>query len=116
VPQGSEIGALELAFETKNLRTICEDEEKADVELGADLAQALRHRLADLVSATIIKDLPAGRPRPDSTGQLKIIDLDASHRLIVKANHYENPMTESNQVDWDLVSRIKILRIEGDHE
>jgi len=39
---------LELAFESKPLRTVCETEVQAKLELeGATVAEILKHRLAD---------------------------------------------------------------------
>jgi hypothetical protein len=109
-----EAATLELAFETKSLRDICESEERATIELGEAVGEALRHRLADLVAATSTKDVLVGRPR--RVDDYMVIDLGTTQRLVFKANHVENPKTESNDIDWNRVSRIKLLRIEGDHD
>jgi hypothetical protein len=52
---------LELAFETKLLREICESEQKARQELGIKVAEALKRRLADLRAATSVEDLPVAQ-------------------------------------------------------
>jgi hypothetical protein len=106
---------LELAFETKWLRDICESEERARIELGAASSEALKHRLADLVAAKSVRDLLAGRPR-FCDNQNMVIDVGTTHHIVLKANHVEDPMMDSNNVDWDRVSRLKILRIEDDHD
>ncbi len=66
---GSRGGArLELAFETRELRDMCEDEAEARRALGQTIAEMLRNRLADLDSATSPGDLLAGQPRLGEQG------------------------------------------------
>jgi hypothetical protein len=103
---------LELAFESIALRTICEKEAPAKHDLGEAVAELLKHRLSDLVAAKSVKDLVAGRPRTGTDQSCMVVDLGDSHRLIFKANHTNNPVTSSNELDWGKVTRVKILRIE----
>ncbi len=104
---------MEIAFDTKHLRTICESEVQANHELGSEVAEILKHRLADLRAATSIKDLVAGRPRKldDVNRQYMIINLRDGYGLVYCANHLKNPKTETGDLDWERVSRVKILRI-----
>ena len=104
---------MELAFDSKSLRTICESEAQAKLELGAPIAELLKRRLADLRAARSIKDLVAGQPRIGADGQYMVVDLCDGHRIVFKANHTNCPMTNANEVDWPRISRIKILRIES---
>lgn len=108
---------MELAFNSKSLRTICESERQAKLELGDAVAEILKHRLADLRAATSVKDLVAGRPRvlDGAALQQMVVDLRDGYRIVFTANHTKNPMTETGDLDWERVSRIKILRIERDH-
>ena len=106
---------LELAFESKSLRAICENDAKAKDKLGPPVAETLKHRLADLRAATSTKDLLSGLPRVGADPQHMIVDLCNGYSMVFKANHTLNPKTETDQVDWERVSRIKILRIETDH-
>ncbi len=109
---------MELAFDTKSLRTTCESEAHARRELGAKVAEILKHRLADLRAATSAKDLVAGRPRElaGADHQHMAVDLCDSHRIVFSANHPNNPTTETGDLDWARVSRIKLLRIERGHD
>lgn len=100
---------MELAFETKPLREMCESEEKAKRQLGAKVAAMLKQTLADLRAAASMEDLPFGKPRIE--GRNCILDLTAGYQLTITPNHTKNPMLTSNAVDWTKVSRIKILRI-----
>jgi toxin HigB-1 len=97
------------------LRTICEKEAQAKHELGDAVAEALKHRLSDLIAAKSVKDLVAGRPRLGDDPSHMVVDLGENHRLVFKANHTNNPVTLSDDLDWGRVSRVKILRIESDH-
>ena len=109
---------MELAFDSKPLRTICEKEVDAKRELGPAVAEVLKHRLADMWAATSIKDLVAGRPRLLHPAEYKhmVVDLRDGYQIVFCANHTNNPITESGKIDWSRVSRIKIIRIESNHE
>lgn len=106
---------LELAFESRQLRDICENEAEAKRKLGEGVAGALKRRLADLDAAISPKDLLAGRPRLGQDGQTMVIDLCEGHRIVFAANHPNNPATPNGGLDWARVRRIRILRIEGDN-
>jgi hypothetical protein len=104
------MGALELAFETKPLREICESQEKAKQQLGARIAAVLKDRLADLRAAATVADLPLGEPHKVSGGY--VLELSDEFRLIVSPNHKSNPVLSSGAIDWAKVSRIKIIDLE----
>lgn len=112
------VATLELAFANKSLRQLCESEAKANRNLGVRMAEKLRRRLADLRAATCANDLIAGNPYElDSTGSQQIaVNLCEGSRIVFCANHNTIPLLESGGVDWSKVSRIKILRIESDHD
>jgi proteic killer suppression protein len=105
---------LEISFETKSLRTLCEDDKTAESELGKILAGKLKRRLADLVSATNFHEVPAGNPRFQSFKgkEYLIIDLDSQKGIYLLPNHNNNPVGESGKVDWSRVNRVKIVAIE----
>ena len=108
---------MELAFDKKSLRELCENEEKAKRDFGVRVAENLKRRLADLRAATSVKDLVAGRPREHEGSEHRHIamDLCEDYRILFCANHHVIPVLESGDVDWSKVSRIKILEIERDH-
>ena len=111
--------ALDLAFNSKSLRNICENEDEANHELGSAVAQVLKHRLADLRAAISITDIMVGRPRLlQGVIQNKhmIIDLYDNYRMTFCANHPDNPIGENGKIDWQKVSRVKILRIERNYD
>lgn len=102
---------MELAFETKLLREVCESAEKAKQQFGAEVARALKRLLADLRAAGSIEDLPVAKPRRISGNC--VFQLSTGHILTATANHPVNPLLKSGEIDWAKVERIRILRIEG---
>jgi hypothetical protein len=108
---------VQLAFHSAWLRTICESERIAKDELGGAVAEVLKHRLADMAAATSVTDLVAGRPRVlgGTAKDQMAVDLCHSYVITFVANHTKNPITETGDMDWKRVSRIKILRIGRDH-
>jgi hypothetical protein len=107
---------LELAFDSRALRTVCESEAEARRELGTAMADILKRRLADLRAATSVRDLVAGNPRVGPDGQIMLLDLADGYRLVIKANHINNPLTGTAGLDWEQVTRVKIIRIEGEND
>lgn len=101
---------MQLAFETKRLRDICENEERAADELGTKVAEQLKRRLADLRAAESIEEMP-NIVKP-SKGSTKCSVRFAEDRSIVFcANHNPNPTSQSGKIDWAKVRRIRILEI-----
>lgn len=105
---------LELAFVTKWLRQLCESEAKGKKELGEEIADKLKSRMADLRAASSVVDLVAGRPR-ETNGNF-VIDLTDGVSIIFSANHNTNPLLKNGKVDWSKVRRIKIEEIAHDNE
>jgi hypothetical protein len=59
-----------------------------------------------------------GGPRvsDDANHHHMVIDLCDDYRVAFCANHPNNPVAASGKIDWSKVNRIKILRIESDHD
>lgn len=108
---------MELSFDSKSLRTICESEAEAKSRLGTAVAEVVKHRLADMRAAKSPDDLLAGRPRVlDGKSQNMVLDLCGRYRMIFCANHPNNPMTPNGILDWPKISRVKILWIGCDND
>lgn len=105
---------MELAFETKSLRDICESETQAKREFPLPIVESLKRRLGDMRAAIAVVDLPAGQPHGLVISGLECmaVNLNDGYRVIFCANHTKKPITENGVVDWARVNRIKILRIE----
>jgi hypothetical protein len=108
---------VQLAFHSAPIRTICESERHAKQELGDAVAEVLKHRLADMSAATSVRDLVAGRPRivEGTNPQQMVADLRDNYLITFTANHTKNPVTETDDLDWERVTRVKILHIGREH-
>jgi toxin HigB-1 len=108
---------VQLAFAKKALRELCENEARAQSELGARVTEKLKRRLADFRAAGSVKDLVAGRPRELEGGRPdhKAVDLCEGYRIIFCVNHNAIPVLECGAVNWSKVNRVKIVEIERDY-
>ena len=101
-----------LAFDTEELRTICEDPDVARSQLGEDVAGVLRVRLADLRAIDCIADLLVGRTarkgHQDNLLQVELVDGVA---MTFVPNHNRPRVTDSGGVDWLRVRRIRLIQI-----
>ena len=109
---------MELAFESESLRTICENEARAAVELGPEVAAMLKRRLADLRAATSVADLVAGRPRvlPDENGERLVIEFCEGYKIVLVGNHPKNPSDDAGGLDWPRIRRLRLVRLERDDD
>ena len=103
-----------IAFSTKELRSLCECRAKAERKFGITVAKELRARLADLLEAESVCELPAGQPReiegtPHNNYSVTLCD---GYRMVFCVNHSKVPVLKTGRVDWEKVSRIKVQKIE----
>lgn len=104
---------MELAFERKELRTACEDEDEAIRLYGKRVTESLKHRLADMRAAVTASDLLVGNLRTadqGSSGEM-IIDLADGHRILFVPNHRKSCLNEDGAPDLHKISRVRILDI-----
>jgi hypothetical protein len=104
---------LEISFDNKEIRALCEFDEKAKAHYGNEIALHLRIRLADLRAASNIYDVLIGHPEELDHGAnfSYKVDLCDGYLLIFSANHISKPLLENGNLDWSQVRRIKILKI-----
>lgn len=105
---------MELAFESQEIRTICERQQVATEELGPMVAAALQRRLADLQAASSPSDLPIGRLHVSGPTSRPIMTLPLvdRHRLVFTSNHVNDPISSDGTVDLQHVTRLRILSVE----
>lgn len=102
-----------LAFDTEELRTICEDDDAAESQLGAEIAEVLRTRVADLRAADTYGDLLAGRPRlVGDRNEVLRLDLARGYCMNLAPNHSAERVDDAGSLDWGRVTRIRLLGIE----
>ena len=104
---------MNLSFDNKNVRLICEDEIKAQEQLGAETAFKLKSRLADMRAADSVTDIVVGNPREiNSQGNPAFkIDLSLKECIIFIPVHSKLPVLSDGKIDWHNVSRVKLISI-----
>lgn len=108
---------MEVAFDSRSLRSICEDQALAMEEFGAIVAEALKHRLADIHAADTLNELPIShRCVAAEEGEHIVIDLGAGYSIALAANHRRNPTGKGGEIEWGMVSRLKVMRIGRDDD
>lgn len=103
-----------ISFNDDDIRTICEDMDIAQSQLGLPAAHILQTRLSEMVVAETVEELPMGKPANADNSYLKI-ELAEGYRLIFCSSHVKTPMID-DKVNWAEVKRIKILKIEKYNE
>lgn len=104
---------MNLSFENKNIRLICEDETKAQEQLGMETALKLKSRIADMRAADSVTDLVVGNPREITGWNFPAfqIDLSSDECIIFSPVHSKLPVLSEGKTDWHNVSRIKLISI-----
>lgn len=103
---------MELTFRTRELRTLCQEHEKAVGQMGELAAEVLRTRIADLRAVTYLSDLPAGRPSVvDGTPPELHFELRAGWSLLMTVAHQNVPRTGDGGLDQTRVRRARVERI-----
>lgn len=105
-------------FATRELKEICENEKTMRRKFGTLCADKLKTRLIDLISATNVGELIAGRPHPLKGKRLEqfSLSLHGGTKLIFKCADDPIPRTCDNAVDWNAVKSVCILSIEDYHD
>ena len=105
---------LELAFDTKLIRTTCENEDSAREQYGLEVSTKLKARLADFRAFKHVSELIAGDPQEIKSNPHPVykVELCDGYRIVFCANHVEPPSSKDGEIMWSQVSRIKILKID----
>ena len=109
---------MDIVFNAPDLEKLCSKEAAAVRKLGKPCAKKLKTRLADLMSATRVTDLVAGSPHPltgDRAGQFAVA-LHGGRRLVFEAANEPVPLKDDDGIDWNLVTRIRVLFIGDYHD
>src|SRR3954466_4128977 len=102
---------MEIAFNTKSLRSLCEVEAEMTQKLGSAHAEALRVCLADLRAAASIADVTLNyAAEVVSQTEVKISPCEGIYiRLRAKDSWVSKKRGQA--IDWKKVSRVKLMEI-----
>jgi hypothetical protein len=105
---------VKLAFKTKDIRTLCESQVRAERAFGIEVARRLRGLLADLDTAETLQEIPVEELResegsgPDDYEAL-LVD---GYIVQMRVNHSGLARSAAGRIDRSMVRRLKILDIE----
>jgi hypothetical protein len=106
--------AVDIAFSTQGLRSLCQSEETAKKKFGELAARMLIARLADIRAAKNVGDLAAvcALILDDGTAQIEM-PVGGEVKLIatLRANHPECPKLKNGLVDWAHVTRVFLSKV-----
>jgi hypothetical protein len=102
---------MELAFATKPLRSLCEDEDAAVEKFGEKVAEELRARIADLRAADSVGDIVAGTPQFFDDDPRMTISVLEVLEIVLRPNHVKMQRQAKGGIDWSRVRRLKIDKL-----
>lgn len=102
---------MEISFDTQELRKLCEDRYHSEKMLGVNAASVLRQRLADLRAANGVREVILGNPSFGlCKGQNRFrLELDRFGLLSFEPNHIKNLAQQGEDIEWEMVSRLKLV-------
>jgi len=104
---------MDIAFQTRALRDLCEDELRLSARFGSDAATQIIARMADLRATEAIQELvKAGLCVPLEDGRLAS-SIDAGWRIVLAPNHLQRRRASSPPLPWSQVTRVKVFAIEN---
>jgi toxin HigB-1 len=109
---------MKITFENEDYKTLCEQSNVAQRKLGPQMAKKLRARLAELMAASSVAELCAGRPHPlkgDRAGQFAL-DLAHPRRLVFEPDQDPVPFKDDGGIDWSQVTQVCIVWIGDYHD
>jgi hypothetical protein len=109
---------MEIAFRTRTLRDLCENEGKLRDQLGVPAAASLMARLADMAATSTPLELPpellVTPPNPSSPSLRIRVSTDLV--AVFTSNHARAPQTADGGIDWSRVTRVRLERTEALHD
>lgn len=100
---------MEIVFQTKELRELCQSQEEAEKALQPNLSKSLRNCLADMRAAANVSELMTLR-NLSTDGKTLTIPLSCGKVVTVRQSHLHPPKTDGS-LDWSKVYRVRILSI-----
>ncbi|MES1189481.1 MAG: hypothetical protein ABUS47_00245 [Steroidobacter sp.] len=106
---------MELSFSTTLLRSICEHEKIAHQHFDQEVARELRARIADMVAAESLADIPdlLLTSSIHKGQECILLQLPSGKSINFIAGHTKLPILKAGGVDWSKVYRVKIIEIGG---
>ncbi len=109
-----------ISFKDRKLEKDFCDEKALKRKWGAEQAKLIARRLTELAAAEnleTLRKLPQVRAHELSgvrAGQISL-DVKYPYRLLVTSDHEETPRKEDGGLDWQKITKVKVLGVEDTH-
>jgi hypothetical protein len=109
---------VELSFETEELREVCEKRAAATVLFGVQAALDFERCLADILATRTVAEFQRLFPNliTSKLSGESSIEFSTGKKILFRVGHVKVPMTAANTIAWQKVTRIRILKLESDHD
>lgn len=110
-----------LSFKSRKFEKECNDIKRLTREWGAEQAKLIARRLTELAAAENLETmrlLPQARAHELKGNRAGQISLDVKHpyRLIILPDYDTPPCKTDGGLDWQRITKIKILEVTDTHE
>jgi proteic killer suppression protein len=110
-----------LSFKSKKFEKVCNDMKLLTREWGAEQAKLIARRLTELAAAdnlATLRMLPQARAHELKGNREEQISFDVKHpyRLIIIPDYDTPPRKTDGGLDWQKITKIKILEVTDTHE
>ncbi len=110
-----------LSFKSKKFEKECNDIKLLTREWGTEQAKLIARRLTELAAAdnlATLRILPQARAHELKGNREEQISLDVKHpyRLIIIPDYDAPPRKADGGLDWQKITKIKILEVADTHE
>jgi len=112
---------MDIVFKSAKLRKLANERKHRDRRLGIEMSGKLGQRLDQLYAAPTLDDMPKigrGRCHELTGNRAGTLSLDLVHpyRLIFEPADEPVPRKPDGGLDWERVTRIRILEVADTHE
>jgi proteic killer suppression protein len=109
-----------ISFKNKKLEKELCDEKALKRHWGHEQAKLIARRLTELAAAEnleILRKLPQVKAHEllgNRAGQISL-DIKYPYRLLITPDHEDTPRKEDGGLDWQKITKIKVLGLEDTH-
>ena len=109
-----------ITYKSKKLEKQLCDEKALKRRWGAEQAKSIARRLTEIAAAEnleILRKLPQVRAHELSGNRAEQISLDVKqpYRLLIIPDHEETPRKEDGGLDWQKITKVRVLGVEDIH-
>jgi plasmid maintenance system killer protein len=113
-------GIMDITFINKKLEKLLSTQKELLRTFGPDNGKRIGRRLQNIADASNLAELaklPQTRVHELSGDRDEQISVDVKHpyRLLLASDHEQNPRKQDGGLDWERISKVKVLEIEDTH-